>query len=89
MKELLDIATAAIREITEVSNPDFRLEQAVYNKESHDWEVVVSYLVKNTNSRQHPFGFDLPTLQLERIYQKLRINDDRKVTGLYMFDSRA
>lgn len=89
MKELLEIAIEAVKELTDVSNPDFRLEQAIYDKESRSWEVVVSWLVKNAQVGPQFIEALLPGFETTRIYKKLTINSDREVTGLYMFDSRA
>ena len=44
MKELLEIAKAELQDLTTVTNPDFRLEQAEFNKRENEWEIVVSYL---------------------------------------------
>jgi hypothetical protein len=54
MKELLEITKAELQELTSVSNPDFRLEQAEFSKRDKEWEIVVSFLVPNTNKRSTP-----------------------------------
>jgi len=86
LKELLDIAIANLKDLTSVANPDFRLEQAEYNRAKREWEIVVSFLVENTNKRSHPLGIPSAEFQYNRIYKKLKVNADMEVLGLYIFD---
>jgi hypothetical protein len=87
-KDLLEIAKAELTPLTSVSNPDFRLEQIVYNESIEDWEVVVSFLVENTNKRTNPLGIPTSEFQFHRIYKKLKMNKDNEITGLYMFENK-
>ena len=80
-KELYRIAKKEITPLYEVEPQDLRLEQAEYSKESGYWEVVVSFLVENQNLS--------PLLQInskyERIYKLIKIDQNKKVVGIYMF----
>ena len=53
LKELLEIAIKELCVLTTVANPDFRLEQAEFIDSKNEWEIVVSFLVENTNKRLH------------------------------------
>ncbi|MCH8488199.1 MAG: hypothetical protein LAT75_15150 [Candidatus Cyclonatronum sp.] len=86
-KDLLETAKSELKDLSTVENPDFRLEQAVYNKEKDIWEVVVSYLVPNTNLKQIPIVEDSYALKFDRIYKKLEIDKRKTVLGLYIFDN--
>lgn len=86
-KDLLETAKSELKDLSTVENPDFRLEQAVYNKEKDIWEVVVSYLVPNTNLKQIPIVEDSYTLKFHRSYQKLEIDKSKTVLGLYIYDN--
>lgn len=86
LKELLDIAISHLKDLTSVANPDFRLEQAEYNEAKREWEIVVSFLMENTNKRTHPLGISTAEFQYNRIYKKLKVNAEKEVLGLYIFD---
>ncbi|MCC5935142.1 MAG: hypothetical protein JJU35_12925 [Balneolales bacterium] len=86
-KDLLETAKSELKDLSTVENPDFRLEQAFYNKKKDIWEVVVSYLVPNTNLKQIPIVEDSYALKFHRIYQKLEIDKSKTVLGLYIFDN--
>ncbi len=86
-KELLETAKEQLKELTTVDHPDFRLEQAEYNEAENVWEIVVSYLVENTNKRTTalaPFGSEF---QFHRIYKRMKINQDNSIAGLYIFNT--
>lgn len=88
-KELLDLAIEELKELTQVESPDFRLEQAEFEKSKGVWHIVVSFLVENVNKRilNIPNGL-LGEFKYFRIYKKLKINNqDREVIGLYMFNN--
>ena len=59
LKELLEIAVSELSVLTTVSNPDFRLEQAEFIDTKNEWEIVVSFLVENTNKRNNPCSLPL------------------------------
>ncbi len=84
LKELLEIAVGALSKLTTVSNPDFRLEQAEFIDTKNEWEIVVSFLVENTNKRNNPL-LGISMLDFERIYKKLTIDTERNVKGYYFF----
>ena len=90
LKELLDIAKTELRELTTLQNPDFRLEQVEYKKDEGVWDIVVSYLVDNTNKRINPTVNPLGTLtfefQFHRIYKRLTINKNKEIEGFYLYN---
>ena len=49
LKELYQIAKNELSELSPFENSDFRLEQAEFDKDEKVWEIVISYLVENTN----------------------------------------
>ena len=86
LKELLCVAKSELKEMTTLENPDFRLEQAEYKKDSKIWDVVVSYLVENTNPKINPFSAISTEFKYHRIYKKIKIDENKSVIGLYMYD---
>jgi len=88
INELFEIAKSELSGLSKVTNPDFRLEQVVYDEVKMEWEVVVSYLVENSNKRTNPLGLPTSEFQFYRIYKKLRINNEKEVVGLFIFDSK-
>lgn len=86
LKELLHIATETLRELSPLEDPDFRLEEAVLNRRSGDWEVVVSFLVPNSN--QQLSQENLP-FKYTRRYKRVKIDaKTRTVHGFYMFEAQ-
>jgi hypothetical protein len=85
LKELYQIAKAQLSETVNTENPDFRLEQAEYNEEQKEWEIVVSYLVKN-NEGNIPSSFVSP---FNRLYKRVRLNDKKEVLGFYIYGKSA
>lgn len=88
LRELLTTAISELKPLTNVVNPDFRLEQAEYNKGRKIWEVVMSFLVDNANKRPTPLNSIFNDLPYDRIYKRLEITDDREVTGFYIYDHK-
>ena len=88
LKDLLWVATNQLRGLTTVPNPDFRLEQAEHNKDEGVWDIVVSYLVENTNKRTNPLANLTSEFQYHRIYKRLKITDDREFVGFYIYDDK-
>lgn len=87
-KELYQIAKAKLEELSPLSEADFRLEQAVFNDQDETWDVIVSYLVENTNKPEHPLGINFPGgLKYERIYKKLKIDKNKSVKGFFMYEN--
>jgi hypothetical protein len=88
LKELLELAKNELSDLSSVENPDFRLEQAEFNKDKQHWEIVVSYLVENTNKKVlelTPLNAFTAELQFIRMYKKLIINLDKEVEGFYIY----
>lgn len=89
LKDILTIAESELKDLSAVPNPDFRLEQAVFIKEKKIWEIVVSYLVENTNKPSKVFAALAPEFQFLRIYKKLEINDKNEVVGFFIHDNKG
>jgi hypothetical protein len=85
-KELLDTARLQLNELTAVPNPDFRLEQAEADEEAGEWNIVVSFLVENTEKRSLPIHA-LVEPQYQRVYKKVKVNAEREIVGIYMFSA--
>lgn len=88
LKELYAIAKKELGELSPLGNADFRLEQAEYNQEEKEWEIVVSYLVENTNKPIHPFTPLATDFPFYRMYKKVKINDQNEVVGFYIYDKK-
>ena len=86
LKELHDVAKREMQYLTTVPQPDFRLEEAEYDKEKQVWNTVVSFLVENTNKRMTPIGTFTTDFQYHRIYKKVKINDHRDLVGMYIYN---
>ncbi len=87
-KDLLSLAKAHLKDMSTLSNPDFRLEQAELDKDENSWEIVVSYLVENTNKRTNPITALTSEFQFLRMYKKIRINDKGEIIGFYIFNNK-
>jgi hypothetical protein len=88
LKELLNISINHLKDLTSVTNPDFRLEQAEFIQSEDLWEVIVSYLVENTNKKTNPLAPFSADFQYHRMYKKLRIdNSSKEIVGFYIYNS--
>ena len=88
LKELLNLAKTELSELSSLSDPDFRLEQAEYNDDEQLWEIVVSYLVEKTNPRNTPLSELTSEFKYHRIYKKLKIYPNTKeVVGFYIYEN--
>lgn len=85
LKDILTIAKNELEDLSTIDNPDFRLEQAIYKQDEKVWEVVVSYLVENTN-KPSVFSALSPDFPFLRIYKKLEINEKNEVVSFLMYD---
>lgn len=86
LKELYQIAKTELSELSSLENSDFRLEQAEYKKEEEIWEIVVSYLVENTNKPTSPLGALTAGFTYFRIYKKVKIDNEKNVIGFYIYE---
>ena len=88
LKELLNLAKTELSELSSLSDPDFRLEQAEYNDDEQLWEIVVSYLVEKTNPRNTPLSSLTSEFKYHRIYKRLKIYPNTKeVVGFYIYEN--
>jgi hypothetical protein len=87
LKELLNIAKSELTEMSTLSNPDFRLEQAEFFKDTQNWEIVVSYLVENTNPKNSPLAAITSEFKYHRIYKRILIDENKNVVGFFMFEN--
>ena len=86
LKELYQISKKELEEIIENKNPDFRLEEAEFDKKDKIWNIVVSYLESKNNSKTGGLAQLSADYQYERIYKKLKIKEDKEVLGFYIYD---
>jgi len=86
--ELLDIAKIQLKGLTALETPDFRLEQAEYKAKEEIWEIVVSYLIENTNKTATPSAALTSEHQYYRVYKRIKIDKDKNIVGFYIFDSK-
>ena len=87
LTELLDIAKNHLQGLTLLKDPDFRLEQAEFKKNEKSWEIVVSYLVENANKKSNTLAINFP-FQFDRIYKKIKIDDNGEIVGFYIFNNK-
>lgn len=88
LKELIDTTKLQIQDLTTLQNPDIRLEQAEYKKDEGIWDIVVSYLVENTNKRTSPLAALTSEFQFNRIYKRIKMNDEKNIVGFYIYDNK-
>ena len=88
LKELIDTTKLQIQDLTTLQNPDIRLEQAEYKKDEGIWDIVVSYLVENTNKRTSSLAALTSEFQFYRIYKRIKMNDDKNIVGFYIYDNK-
>ncbi len=89
LNELFNIAQKELKDLSNLSNPDFRLEQAELISNENVWEIVVSFLVENTNKKISPFGSLTAEYQFHRMYKKVKINNDNgEIIGFYIYDNK-
>ncbi len=86
LKELLDITKVQLKDMSTLENPDFRLEQAEYQKDDGIWDIVVSFLVENTNKRTTPLAALTSEFQYYRIYKRVKLDEDKNIIGFYIFN---
>jgi thermostable 8-oxoguanine DNA glycosylase len=89
LKELYKIAKDELSDILPEDNCDFRLEQAEYNSNDKFWEIVVSFLTENINKSTSAFAQLGQNLPYERVYKKLKISDEKKVLGFYIYKQQS
>jgi hypothetical protein len=82
LKELYKAAKEQLSETINTEDPDFRLEQAEYNKNEKVWDIVVSFLVQGTNKSSPLVALGM---SFERIYKRVKINENKEVTGFYIY----
>jgi hypothetical protein len=86
LKELYKIAKDELEVLSPFEDSDFRLEQAEFNKEENVWEIVISYLVQNTNKPSSPIGVLSTSYPYLRMYKKVKIDDNKQVVGFYIYE---
>jgi hypothetical protein len=87
LKELLNIAKSELVDMSTLSNPDFRLEQAEFFKDTNNWEIVVSYLIENTNPKNSSLAAIITEFKYHRIYKRIQIDEDKNVVGFFMYEN--
>lgn len=87
IKELYLAAKKEFADLIDVEQQDFRLEEAEFDRKEGVWELVVSYLVINKNlSMLELTTGAFPRLKYERIYKRLKFNEQKEFLGFYMYD---
>jgi hypothetical protein len=86
LRELLDIVKNELKDLSSLENPDFRLEQAEFQKDDDIWEIVVSYLVENTNPKSSPLMAITSEFKYHRVYKKIKIDKDKNIVGFYIYE---
>ncbi|MEQ8245222.1 hypothetical protein [Fulvivirga sp.] len=86
LKELMDVVKTELSELSTLNNPDFRLEQAEFQKKDNNWEIVISYLVDNTNPKNAAMAAITSGFQYHRIYKKVKIDENKNVIGFYIYE---
>lgn len=87
LKELYKISQRNINGISPQEFNDFRLEQAEFDKKSQEWDVVVSFLLENTNQATNPFAPLIAGLKYERVYKKLKLDSVGNLIGFYIYNN--
>lgn len=88
LKELLTLAKEELKDLSTLDNPDFRLEEATFIESKGLWEIVVSYLVENTNPRENAFSTFTDAFKYLRLYKRLSINANKEIEGFYMYEKQ-
>ncbi len=88
LKQLLEIAREHLLPLTTVADADFRLEQAEFNQKESIWEIIVSFLVVNTNKKENPFTALAPSFQYHRIYKKVKVDSKGIFLGFYIYNNK-
>jgi hypothetical protein len=83
LKGLYQIAKKELTPLYDGEPIDLRLEQAERSEDTDHWNVVVSYLVENKNQSKMSV---IATLPYERVYKLLKINENKEVEELLMFN---
>ena len=86
LRELLNIVKTELKDLSSLDNPDFRLEQAEFQKDNDNWEIVVSYLVENTNPKSSPLMAITSEFKYHRVYKKIKIDKDKNIVGFYIYE---
>jgi hypothetical protein len=88
-EKLIEISKNVAKKLTNVPEFDLRLEQAEYDKKNQVWDIVVSFLYEESEKSNIASFLGVETdntLQLTRIYKKLKISDSEEVLGYYFYD---
>jgi hypothetical protein len=88
LKQLLEIARGHLLPLTTVADADFRLEQAEFNKKDAVWEIIVSFLVENTNKKANPLTALASGFQFHRMYKKVKIKANGDFEGFYIYNNK-
>ncbi|WP_157663303.1 hypothetical protein [Polaribacter sp. SA4-12] len=86
-KDLYITARNELSDLVQLENSDFRLEQAEYNKKGKYWEIVVSYLIENTNEPINSLASFAVQFKHKRMYKTMKIKDSGEVLGFYIYDN--
>lgn len=83
--ELITVVKQELKHLSTLDNPDFRLEEAEqYDDKS--WNLVVSYLVENSNKKLTSLNAFGATFEFLRLYKKVKISENGEILGIYMYN---
>ncbi|MHB0756965.1 hypothetical protein [Polaribacter sp. M15] len=87
LKELIEIVKSNLNILSSLDNPDFRIEQAEFFPETGNWEIIVSFLVENTNPKiSSPLMAMATQFKYHRTYKKVLINNEKEIVGFFMYE---
>jgi len=85
-RHLLQMAVDYLTPVTDHPEPDFRLEQVELNRTTQDWEVVVSFLIKEPQQPSIIPGFKAYHPLWLRVFKKLLIDSNTlEIKGFYIY----
>jgi len=87
LKDLYRISQSNINGIVPKEFNDFRLEQAELDPNNNEWNIVVSFLLENSNKSGNALAPLFTNLQYERVYKKLRLDSVGNLLGFYIYNN--
>ncbi len=87
LKDLYKISQNNINGIVPKEFNDFRLEQAEFDPHNEEWNVVVSFLLENSNKSVNALAPIFTSLQYERVYKKLKLDSVGNLLGFYIYNN--
>lgn len=87
LKELIKVVKTNLSDLSSLENPDFRIEQAEFHAETENWEIIVSFLVENTNPKvSSPLMAMATQFKYHRIYKRAIINNKKELISFSIYE---